>query len=520
MTSDHYACISQRHPVRHLERHLVSSGYHFCALRREDIESIRVWRNEQLEILRQKVPITEDEQILYYEKEVLTSFSEQKPKHILLSILLDGKLIGYGGLVHIDWQARRAEVSFLLDTKIKEESPEFRAHFHVFLEYLTSLAFLDLKLQRLCAEVYDLRPCMVALLQDEGFLYEGTLKDHVFKNDKWFDAHLLAKMAPCAEKEEKKKAVLVTSISKKVPLLQAVREAIKKSKTFGALFGMDMNQACVSRYWVDAFWHTKPLEMMTFEAILEYCKLHHIGTIIPTRDADVLFFAAHKEAFEKEHIFVFSSYEKAVRRTQDKKHFADFLLERGYPAIPTSLASHDLLAKRFVVKERFGQASKRLGKDLSYEEAISWSKHLDEPIFQPYIEGKEYSVDVYRTMQGHVQGVVVRERNVVEHGESQVTTTCRDEELELLFQSVATDLDLYGHAVFQVIKTADGKAHIIECNARFGGASTLSVHVGLESFFWFLKECEERGQSLDFKRSVKEVRQVRFMQDMYLQSWE
>lgn len=167
-------------------------GYLFCALRREDIESIRLWRNEQLDILRQMQPISCEEQKKYYNAHIVPSFLEKMPKQILFSILYQGVLIGYGGLVHIDWQSKKAEVSFLLDTRIKEQSAEFKEHLHHFLKFISHVAFEKLGLHKLVAEVYALRPCMVELLQAFGFFLEGRLKDHVFKGSMWHDAYLLA----------------------------------------------------------------------------------------------------------------------------------------------------------------------------------------------------------------------------------------------------------------------------------------------------------------------------------------
>ncbi len=137
-----------------------------------------------------------------------------------------------------------------------------------------------------------------------------------------------------------------------------------------------------------------------------------------------------------------------------------------------------------------------------------------QPIFQPFISGKEWSVDLYRTLTGTVKGCVARERNVVVGGESQVTTTVRYPALEKLCEDIAHRLNLYGHAVFQVIETIPKTFYVIECNPRFGGASTASLAAGLNSFLWFFLECE--GPNLDdypFNRVEGEICQIRYPAD-------
>jgi carbamoyl-phosphate synthase large subunit len=87
-------------------------------------------------------------------------------------------------------------------------------------------------------------------------------------------------------------------------------------------------------------------------------------------------------------------------------------------------------------------------------------------------------------------------------------------ELLQLASAVADALDLYGHAVIQLIEEPTGELHIIECNPRFGGASTASLAKGLQSFCWFLLEAEGlEADSVLFTPFTQEVQQVRFPTD-------
>jgi carbamoyl-phosphate synthase large subunit len=59
-----------------------------------------------------------------------------------------------------------------------------------------------------------------------------------------------------------------------------------------------------------------------------------------------------------------------------------------------------------------------------------------------------------------------------------------------------------------------GGLHVIECNARFGGASTTGLAVGLDSLHWSLLQAA--GDDLSawpFVRSPGQVRQVRMPAD-------
>jgi carbamoyl-phosphate synthase large subunit len=156
----------------------------------------------------------------------------------------------------------------------------------------------------------------------------------------------------------------------------------------------------------------------------------------------------------------------------------------------------------------------RVALKISKNEALSFAKQLENPIFQPYIEGKEWSIDLYRSKEGEVKGCVARLRDCVIGGESQVTTTVSYPLLENYCIALANQLNIYGHAVVQVIEDEKGQFHIIECNLRFGGASTASLAVGLDSFYWFFVEALGRElKHYPFHRHQQDIRQIRYSVD-------
>ena len=55
-----------------------------------DIEHIRVWRNAQMDVLRQTKPISTTEQEKYFATHIWPAMAEQTPAHILLSLFEDG----------------------------------------------------------------------------------------------------------------------------------------------------------------------------------------------------------------------------------------------------------------------------------------------------------------------------------------------------------------------------------------------------------------------------------------------
>lgn len=499
-----------------------NQDYQIVAIRPKDIENIRVWRNAQMDVLRQKSILTYEEQQLYFQKTIWPTFQQEKPNQILFSLLHHDICIGYGGLTYLDWENRRAEVSFLVDPIRAEDEKIYRQDFIHFLELLCQVSFEHLHFHRLIAETYAFRCSTIQVLERIGFNQEGILHEHVYKQGQWIDSIMYGLLAnkwfASLEREKNQKnphrAVLITSISKKVPLIHAVRSAANKLGLFQELHGADSSSTSLGQYEVDHFWNCPTLGELKPEMILDYCQKHQITAIIPTRDADVEFYARHLQFFHFHGIYPMVSPLETVITCVDKLIFAETLEKNHFPVIPAYLSVEQFDSSSYVVKERKGAGSERIGLNQTRQQTLEQSRSLKEPVFQPFIAGQEWSVDLYRTSDGIVKGCVARQRNFIVEGESQITTTQRYPALESLCQKIADHLKIYGHAIFQVIVDKKGSFHVVECNPRFGGASTASLAVGLDSFFWFLVECSGLNlEDYSFIRSKNEVRQIRHVKD-------
>ncbi len=164
--------------------------YCLLPLRAEDLLLIKEWRNAQMDYLRQKYPLSDDDQHRYYQEVVSHSFAADRPGLMLFSFLHGESCIGYGGLTNLSWDDARAEVSFLVNPERAAGHEQYYRDFHAFFSLLKIIAFRELQLNRLFTETYDLRPRHVAILEESGFRVEGRLKQHVFINNRYVDSLL------------------------------------------------------------------------------------------------------------------------------------------------------------------------------------------------------------------------------------------------------------------------------------------------------------------------------------------
>ena len=163
------------------------NDYTLIPIRDEDKYDILKWRNEQIDILRQSNPLTEEQQNLYFKTVVSQLFEQEQPTQILWSLLLKGKLIGYGGLVHIDWENKTAEISFLTETQRNKDVNIFIEDWVNYLSLIKQLADIYLNFNSIFTYAYDIRPNLYVALEKSGFKETKRIKDFIEINNELKD---------------------------------------------------------------------------------------------------------------------------------------------------------------------------------------------------------------------------------------------------------------------------------------------------------------------------------------------
>ena len=163
-------------------------NYTLVPLRYDDIFKIKQWRNEQLNILRQNKILTDIEQENYYQELIDKSFFNPNPNEILFSFLLDGKCIGYGGVVYIDWKNKSAEISFINETKRSAETQTYHNDFTTFITILFKITFSELLFNKLTTETYGIRKNTLQILDNLGFHLKKIDEKKILINDKLYNS--------------------------------------------------------------------------------------------------------------------------------------------------------------------------------------------------------------------------------------------------------------------------------------------------------------------------------------------
>ncbi len=179
-----YKCLS--------ENRFEANGFQLTPLRDEDKYAILEIRNEQIYHLRQAELLTIEKQEGYFKNAISELFEQEEPTQILFSVLWNDEFIGYGGLVHINWIDKNAEISFIMKTALETEN--FENIWINYLKLLEKVAFEKLKFHKIFTYAFDLRPHLYATLEKASFYEETRFKEHCFFEGKYIDVVIHSKI--------------------------------------------------------------------------------------------------------------------------------------------------------------------------------------------------------------------------------------------------------------------------------------------------------------------------------------
>ena len=145
--------------------------------------------------------------------------------------------------------------------------------------------------------------------------------------------------------------ILVTSLSKKVPLLRELDKALKKISKHSTIIGADIDKQCIGSYFVDEFWQMPALSEITDKLLVAKLSEMNITGIIPTRDGELVFFAKRSNLLDELGISLMLPNEVTVENCLDKISFSELLKEFQFPVIPSALNVDEIESNQCVVKE-------------------------------------------------------------------------------------------------------------------------------------------------------------------------
>ena len=316
--------------------------------------------------------------------------------------------------------------------------------------------------------------------------------------------------------------ILISSVSNKVWLVKAFQEALRLEDDIqGKVISIDQDRLSAGLYESDKHYLVPSSEDPKFILeILEICAKEKISLVIPTRDDELLLFARCGELFKEKGIHTAISPIETIRICQDKYYFSRILKVRGIPIprtfLPGEIKKIDSIKYPLMVKPREGSSSQGVYRVNNQEELKFFTGYVSKPIIQEFIDGKEYTVDLFSDFKGKIISIVPRERIFTRGGESVKGKTVKDGEATDYALGISRILDFRGAITLQYIRSSEG-VKWIEVNPRFGGGCNLSIAAGANSPLFLVQIITGKKISPKIEEFKENLTMLRYSQDFFLE---
>lgn len=284
--------------------------------------------------------------------------------------------------------------------------------------------------------------------------------------------------------------ILVTGVGRRVELMQAFRQAAVNLNIKLKLYGADMAGTAPALAYCD---YTRKVcamcEPQYIQQLLDICVSDKIDLVMPTIDTDLIVLAQNVESFEKIGVKVLISKLDKIMICRDKNNTGAFFEQCGLKA-PTTYNNYKYYKGSYpcFIKPKDGSSSINAFKVENEEELEVYAGQVEDYIIQPFIEGREFTIDIFCDFEGNPIYITPRERLQVREGEVLKTQIYMDSTMIAEAKKLCHSFKPCGPMTVQLIQDKKtGENYYIEINPRYGGGAPLSMKAGARSAEALLK---------------------------------
>lgn len=284
--------------------------------------------------------------------------------------------------------------------------------------------------------------------------------------------------------------ILVTGVGRRVELMQAFRQAALKLNVPLKLYGADMAGTAPALAYCDATRKVCAMDDPQYiQQLVDICVEDGIDLVMPTIDTDLLVLSKNLAAFERIGTKVLISRPDKILICRDKNHTGNFFISCGLKA-PKTYNNYKEYPGPYpcFIKPKDGSSSINAFKVSDEAELAVYAGQVEDYIIQPFVEGREFTIDIFCDFDGNPISITPRERLQVRAGEVLKTRIHMDETMIDESKKIIEAFKPCGPLTVQLIQDQNtGDNYYIEINPRYGGGAPLSMKAGARSAEALLK---------------------------------
>jgi len=276
--------------------------------------------------------------------------------------------------------------------------------------------------------------------------------------------------------------ILLTAGSRRVPLVQAFRTALRSLGLPGSVIVTDVNPLSPAVHVADRSYRVPMATHSDYvPELLALCEAEGVRLVVPTIDDELPILGRATDQFARRGALLACSGEDTAAVCNDKFLTCDRLRSAGVEAAVTYLPGTLPvgLAPPLFIKPRVGRGAVGAFAVRSPQELAFFLSYVPDPVVQEYLDGPEYTIDVLCDLSGRPVSIVPRERVVIRAGVIDRGRTVNDPRLLSLAEQACAAIPFVGAVNIQCRMRGEVAA-IFEINPRFSGGIPLTIQAGAD----------------------------------------
>jgi carbamoyl-phosphate synthase large subunit len=247
-----------------------------------------------------------------------------------------------------------------------------------------------------------------------------------------------------------------------------------------------------------------------FEIIAKY----KIGVLMPSSGYDIYRYSENKEKLLKLGALPVVSDKQTMELCRDKMETFNYLSKKF--DLPFTTSDNKKVSKfPIIAKPRYGKGSKGITKIDNEDEFNYVQLKKDNIIFQEYLPGTEYTIDVLSDLEAEPIIAVPRVRLQTRAGISTVGRIVKNENISETCKSIAKYLKIRGPCCIQMKESKEGILKIVEVNPRMGGGTIFTALAGANFPAMILDMVN--GKKLKIPK-ISEITIVRYFEEIVVEN--
>ena len=211
--------------------------------------------------------------------------------------------------------------------------------------------------------------------------------------------------------------------------------------------------------------------------LLKIIKEQNIQVLMPSSGFDIYGYSDNYDLIKEQGAIPIVSKRNVLEICRDKLLSFNFLSKK-FPFVFTTQFPEKIDIFPIIAKPRFGKGSNNIILIENKVELDYVTNKFENMIFQEYLPGTEFTVDVLSDLNEKPIMAIPRIRIDTKAGISVKGKIVRNPVIENLCKNIVEELGIRGPSCIQLKGSKTGKLKIIEINARFGGGTIFTTLAG------------------------------------------